>query len=153
MTFFDSFFVRQKRVPAAFQMGAPASHKSTVNVKKGALGEDPKKCAKINQNWRPCTLEIYAFIQEGLQKSLFPPISKNLTKCITKCHQYAVKICTMPLWRPPRKHRKNKRKKQRKLDQNRPLGVSHERGFRMPNCRFSTPLCSGMRVLENVFFI
>ena len=88
----------------------------------------------MTSNWRPWTLEIYAFIQEGLQKSLVPPISKNLTKCLKKCHQNGAKICKMPLWRPPRKHNKNKRKKQRKLDPKSSQRVSHERGFRTIKC-------------------
>ena len=70
----------------------------------------------MTQNWRPQTLENYVFIQEGLQKSLFPPISKSLTKCLPKCHQNGAKISKIQVWRPPRKHNKNKRKNQRKLD-------------------------------------
>ena len=70
----------------------------------------------MHQNWRPWTLEIYAFIQEGLQKSLFPPSSKNLTKCLPKCHQNGAKSSNIQLRRPPRKHSKNKRRKQHNFD-------------------------------------
>ena len=69
----------------------------------------------MTQNWRPWTLEIFAFMQEGLQKSLFPPISKNLTKCLPKCHQNGAKSSKIQLRRPPRKYSKNKRKKHREM--------------------------------------
>ena len=115
MTFFASFFWCQQMKPVGSQMGAPATHKSTKNMKLGALGEDPKKMWNLTQNWRPWTFEIYVFIYEELQKSLFPPISKNLTKCFPNCHKNCTKSNKIQVRRPPRKHNKNKRRKQRNL--------------------------------------
>ena len=86
----------------------------------------------LTQNWRPWTFEIYAFISDGLQKSLFPPISKNLTKCFPNCHKNCTKSNKIQVRRPPRKHNKNKRRKQRNLDSKSTRGGAHERGFRIP---------------------
>ena len=119
-------------MPTASQMGAPATHKSTKNMKnmkKGALGENPEKCAKMYRNWGPRTLEIYVFIKERLQKSYFPPSSKNHTKCFPKCHQNGAKSNKFQLRRSPRKHSKNKRRKQRNLD-----SKSRGGGPRTKNC-------------------
>ena len=126
--------MKKNILPTASQIGAPATQKSTKNMKKGALGENPEKCAKMYRNWGPRTLEIYVFMKEGLQKTHFPPSSKNHTKCLPKCHQNGAKSNKFQLRRSPRKHSKNKRRKQQNLDSKSRGGGVHERRIATLKC-------------------
>ena len=76
----------------------------------------------------------HVFSLEGLQKSLFPAFSKNLTKCLRKCVRNCAQIYKMPLWMHCRKRQQRKCKKQRNCTKNYHQRVSHERGFRILKC-------------------
>ena len=56
-------------------------------------------------------------------------LGKNHTKCLPTCHQNGAKSRKFQLRRPPRKHGKNKRRKQRNLD-----SKSRGGGPRTKNC-------------------
>ena len=61
-------------------MGAPATHKSTKNMKKGALGEGPKKVGKLQKNGGPGPSKSMLLYRRGYKNHSFHPAPKTSRK-------------------------------------------------------------------------
>ena len=118
--------------PVGLRNGSPGDSQIHKKHEIGSSGRGPEKNVELNSKSEALDLRNLCFYIGEVTKSLFPPISRNLTKCFPNRHKNCTKSNKPKSGGLLENTTKTNAENNAIWTQNRPGGGAHERGFRIP---------------------